>query len=133
MSWVEVFAVLVVCHLAGDFLLQTEWQATTKQGGLGRDRERRAALFSHVATYALPFVPAFVWIASERDAQHAAWVALATLVTDLVQDDGRLLVAYVARIRHTMTPLGPPWGWPSTIDQSFHVVFLFAAALLATA
>ena len=27
MPWVEVFAVFIVAHLAGDFLLQTDWQA----------------------------------------------------------------------------------------------------------
>jgi hypothetical protein len=130
-SWVDVFAVLVVCHLAGDFLLQTEWQATTKQGGLGRDRERRAALFSHVATYSLAFVPALVWIADEQDVQHACLAALAALFTHLIQDDGRLLVGYVRVVKHTMTPFGSPL-WMA-IDQSFHVLFLFAAALLAAA
>jgi len=34
-SWVEVFAVFVVSHLVGDFLIQTEWQASHKLGGLG--------------------------------------------------------------------------------------------------
>ena len=41
MSWVEVFAVLMVSHLAGDFLLQTEWQATHKFGGLAPRPGRR--------------------------------------------------------------------------------------------
>ena len=27
MPWVEVFAAFVVCHLVGDYLLQTDWQA----------------------------------------------------------------------------------------------------------
>lgn len=130
MPWVEVFVVLLICHLTGDFLLQTEWQATTKQGGLGRDRERRAALFSHVATYAIPFVPAFLWVAAEADVQRACLVALVALGTHLVQDDGRLLVAYVKKVKHTMTPFGSPL-WMA-IDQSFHLLFLFSAALLVT-
>ena len=29
MPWVEVFAVFIVAHLAGDFLLQTDWRATS--------------------------------------------------------------------------------------------------------
>jgi hypothetical protein len=130
-SWVDVFAVLLVCHLVGDFLLQTEWQATRKHGGLGRDRERRAALLSHVGTYSLAFLPAFVWIADEQDAQHASFAAIVALVTHLVQDDGRLLVSYVRGVKHTTTPFGSPL-WMA-IDQSFHVLFLFAAALLAAA
>lgn len=131
MSWVDVFVVLLVCHLVGDFLLQTEWQATRKQGGLGRDRERRAALLSHIATYSLSFIPALVWIASEQNAAHVAGVGIVALATHLVQDDGRLLVAYVKRVKHTTTPFGSPL-WMA-IDQSFHLCFLFAAALLATA
>ena len=129
MSWVEVFAVLMVCHLVGDFLLQTEWQATTKQGGLGRDPERRAALFSHVGTYALPFLPALAWIEQEHDLAHALLVVLTVLGTHLVQDDGRVLVRYVRVVKHTTTPFGSPL-WMA-IDQSFHVCFLFSAALLA--
>ena len=53
---------LVVCHAAGDFLLQTDWQARNKQAGLGSDPLRRRALFTHIATYTLAFVPALVWI-----------------------------------------------------------------------
>lgn len=131
MSWVEVFAVLLVCHLVGDFLLQTEWQATTKHGGLGRDGERRAALLSHIATYAIPFLPALAWIAHQHDGTHSVLVAVAALGTHLIQDDGRLLVAYVRKVKHTMTPFGSPL-WMA-IDQSFHVCFLLGAALLAVA
>jgi hypothetical protein len=46
--WVEVFAVVLVSHAVGDFLLQTEWQATHKRGGLGQDPVRRRALLAHV-------------------------------------------------------------------------------------
>ncbi|WP_354697895.1 membrane protein [Paraconexibacter sp. AEG42_29] len=129
MSWVEVFAVLMVCHLVGDFLLQTEWQATRKQGGLGRDPERRRALFAHVATYAIPFLPAFYWISDEQDAAHAGYAAAGALVTHLIQDDGRALVAYVRVVKKTTTPFGSPL-WMA-IDQSFHVCFLFGTALAA--
>ena len=41
-SWVAVFDVFVVCHLVGDFLLQTDWQANHKYGGLGGDPVRAA-------------------------------------------------------------------------------------------
>ena len=63
MPWVEVFAVFVVSHLAGDYLLQTDWQAENKRGGLGGDPVARRALLSHVTTYTLAFVPAFIWLA----------------------------------------------------------------------
>lgn len=131
MSWVEVFAVLMVCHLIGDFLLQTEWQATHKQGGLGRDRVRRAALLAHVGTYSIPFLPALVWVADRQDPGHAGLVVVGALVSHLIQDDGRLLVTYVRQVKHTTTPFGSPL-WMA-IDQSFHVTFLFGTALLTVA
>ena len=62
MSWVEIFAVFVVSHALGDYLLQTDWQATHKRGGLGRDRNARIALLSHVSVYTLGFVPAGIWL-----------------------------------------------------------------------
>ena len=64
MPWVEVFTVFVICHLVGDYLLQTDWQATHKRGGLsgGGDGESRRALFRHILSYTLAFVPALVWL-----------------------------------------------------------------------
>ena len=37
MDWGEISIVFFVSHLAGDFLVQTEWQALHKRGGLGGD------------------------------------------------------------------------------------------------
>ena len=65
MAWVEVFVVFLVCHQVGDYLLQTDWQATNKRGGLGADPVARRALASHVFSYTLAFTPAFVWLAGE--------------------------------------------------------------------
>jgi hypothetical protein len=48
-----------------------------------------------------------------------------------VQDDGRLLRSYVRRVKKTDAQFGTPLM--IAIDQSFHVVWLFAAALLAAA
>jgi len=61
-SWVEVFAVFVVSHLVGDFLIQTEWQASHKLGGLGGSPAARRALLAHLATYTLCFLPALIWL-----------------------------------------------------------------------
>ena len=39
MPWVEIFAVFFVSHQVGDYLIQTDWQAMHKRGGLsGRGR-----------------------------------------------------------------------------------------------
>jgi hypothetical protein len=129
-SWVEVFAVLLVCHLMGDFLLQTEWQALNKHGGLGRDPVKRRALLMHIATYAIPFLPAFVWIGHNKSTGAAFGVAAVTLLTHLVQDDGRLMMSYIHHVKKTDGEYGSPLIM--AVDQSFHASFLFAAALLVS-
>ena len=128
MPWVEVFAVFVVSHLVGDFALQTEWQARQKFGGLGRDREARRALLSHVSVYTIAFVPAFVWLWPESGALVLLIAAL-LFVTHVVEDDGRLLHGYVRRVKHT----DPRDHVMVTVavDQTFHVVVLLGLALLA--
>lgn len=128
-SWVEIFNVLVLAHLCGDYLLQTEWQALNKHGGLGRNREARRALLSHIAWYALPFIPAFIWIGHHHGTGMAAASAAIVLVTHAVQDDGRLLVAYVHHVKKTDPASGSPL-WMA-IDQSFHAAVLFGVAVLA--
>ena len=127
MPWVEAFAAFVVCHLVGDYLLQTDWQATNKRGGLGPDPTARRALTSHVAVYTLAFVPAFVWLAESIGA-WVVGVAALVAVPHLVQDDGRLLGAYLEKVKGV-----DPYGnrlVAAAVDQSFHMVVLFGIALL---
>jgi hypothetical protein len=82
--WVELFAVLVVSRISGDFLLQTEWQAKHKRAGLGRDPERRRALLAHLATYTLAFVPALAWLAGDLGAAGTAALAAGVFLPHLV-------------------------------------------------
>jgi hypothetical protein len=128
MAWVEVFAAFVVCHLAGDYLFQTDWQAKHKRGGLGRDPVARRALFFHITTYTLAFVPAFIWLADDLG---AAVIGIAALVAvpHLVQDDGRLLTAYMEAFKGGDVPAN--LSVAAAVDQSFHFITLFFVALLA--
>jgi hypothetical protein len=126
MPWVEIFAVFVVCHLAGDYLLQTDWQAEHKHGGLGTDPTSRRALVAHVATYTLAFMPALVWLADDVGAEVIA-VAAAIFATHLVQDDGRLLARYIGRVKGPGAVRNA--AVTTAVDQSFHVITLFAIAL----
>lgn len=126
MPWVEVFAAFVVCHLVGDYLLQTDWQALNKRGGLGPDPLARRALFSHIVTYTLAFVPALVWLADDIGAWAIATAALIA-VPHWVQDDGRLLAAYIVRVKHTDPRANPSIA--AAADQTFHFVALFLTAL----
>lgn len=131
MSWVAVFDAFVVCHLVGDFLLQTDWQATNKHGGLGGDPVRRRALAAHIATYTLAFVSALVWIGCETELWRAFLAAVLVAVPHLIQDDGRLLDAYMRRIKGPDSVASP--GIRVAVDQSFHVLTLFGTALLIVA
>ena len=127
MSWVEVFAVLGVSHLVGDFLLQTDFQARNKYAGLGADPIRRRALRNHMATYMLAFVPALIWIAAETNLAEAIGVALLIAIPHWIQDDGRLLDAYMAVVKGLSKTSS---GLRVAVDQSFHAVFLFVVALI---
>lgn len=130
MRWEEAFAVLIVCHVAGDFLLQTDWQATNKRFGLARGGEARRALFSHVSVYTLCFLPAIVWIASETSALAYALLPV-IFIPHLIQDDGRVLLAWHRTVKRSSTQ--PAEVLYMAIDQAFHVVFLFGTALLTVA
>lgn len=127
MAWVEVFLVLIVSHLVGDFLLQTDWQAKYKYGGLGPDPVRRRALGTHIVTYMLCFVPALVWIAAEGGLARAVLAAIVIAVPHWIQDDGRLLDLYMAAVKG-LSQTSP--GLRVAVDQSFHVVALFLTALI---
>jgi Protein of unknown function (DUF3307) len=128
--WVEIFAVFAVCHLVGDFALQTEWQAEHKHGGLGPDPIARRALVTHVSTYTLAFVPAFLWL---WDSLGAGTLAVAAVIagTHLIQDDGRLVEAYMRLVKHTTAAERPLVA--VMVDQTFHGLLLFAVALVAGA
>ena len=81
---------LAISHLVGDYLLQTEWQARNKAGGLGSDPLARRALLAHVGTYTLAFVPALIWLADVEGGGVAVLAALAIAIPHLVIDDRRL-------------------------------------------
>ncbi len=130
MLWVEVFAVFLLSHLVGDFLLQTDWQATHKFEGLGPDREARRALLSHTLTYTLAFVPALIWLSSDIGAWAIGVAALIGL-PHMVQDDGRLLEIYVRRVKGLGS--AAPSGLRLAVDQTGHAIALFLIALLVTA
>lgn len=131
MSWADVSVVFLVSHLVGDFLVQSEWQATHKYRGLGRDPTARRALLSHIFTYTLSFVPALIWIGDARGIGIAVGAGALIALPHLVIDDGRLALAYMSAVKGTPNP--PPTYLAVAVDQSFHVVSLWALALLLAA
>jgi hypothetical protein len=125
---VEVFAVLVVSHLVGDYLVQTDWQARNKRAGLGGDPTARRALVSHVITYTLTFVPALIWMYDDLGL-GVLGIAGLIFIPHLIQDDGRLLLSYLRRAKGASDASIAEIFM--AVDQSFHVVTLFFIALLA--
>jgi hypothetical protein len=129
MDWTELFGACVLAHLTGDFLLQTNWQADNKYGGLGRDPVARRALFSHVFTYMIAFVPVLVWVGSEHSASFALAFAALVAIPHLVIDDGRPLEGYIRVVKRATLPV--TLVVYIAIDQSVHLLCLGAVALLA--
>lgn len=127
MSWPEVYLALLISHLGGDFLLQTEWQAVNKRGGLRRDPEKRRALVLHGLTYTLAYVPALVWLAGDVGVLGAVACAAAITLPHILIDDGRFLFAWMSRVKHNDAP--ETW-LIAAVDQTFHFVCLLPVALV---
>jgi hypothetical protein len=127
LGWPAVLMSLLASHLAGDFLVQTEWQAVNKTGGLREPRSRKA-LVAHVIAYTASFSPALVWIGRRTSVRRAVTVGGAIAIPHLLVDDGRFVDVWlrkVKRVRHA-----PP-ALTVAVDQSFHVICLLGAALVA--
>jgi hypothetical protein len=126
-SWVAILAAFLVAHMVGDYLLQTDWQARHKRGGLGNDPVARRALVTHVTTYTLAFLPALIWIGDQLDPGWAVLAAALIFLPHLILDDGRFVRAYLANVKRAE---GFDLGLAASVDQSFHVLSLFLVALL---
>ena len=75
----------------------------------------------------LAFVPALIWLGDELGTGAALGIALAIWLPHLVIDDGRLVRIYMHRVKRG---LNPSPELTAMVDQSMHVVSLFAVALL---
>lgn len=129
LTWSSLLAAFLVCHLSGDLILQTEWQALTKVRGLG-DPEGRRALLAHASTYTAVYAPALAWVAGRRGLTRAVGTAALIAVPHVLIDDGRFVRTWLRTVKHSSNPA------PSLrlmVDQSFHVVCLLAAAAAASA
>jgi Protein of unknown function (DUF3307) len=127
LGWPAVLMSLLASHLAGDFLVQTEWQAVNKTGGLRESRSRKA-LLAHVIAYTASFSPALVWIGRRTSVKRAAMVGGAIAIPHLLVDDGQLVEVWLRKVKRVRQP--PP-ALAVAVDQSFHVISLLGAALVA--
>ena len=129
MSWPAALLALLVSHLVGDFLFQTEPQALGKRGGLADARGRRL-LLTHLAYYMAAFIPALVWIGVETSAARAVAVAVVVAIPHVLIDDGWFVGVWLREVKRAHNP---DIGLRIAVDQSFHVVCLLGAALIAAA
>jgi len=127
-AWVEIFVVFVVSHALGDYLLQTDWQALNKRGGLSTNTVAQRALTSHVVSYTAAFVPAAVWLSDDLGPAGVAAFLAAIFFPHLVQDDGRLLARYIRTVKGEGAAANQ--AIVTSVDQSLHIVTLFLTAVL---
>ncbi len=128
MAWAEVFAAFVACHLTGDFLFQTDWQAMFKHGGLRKGGEHLRALTAHAAVYTLAFLPALIWVGVELGAGWGAVLAVGIFVPHFIQDDGWVINLWMRKVKHTVPEEHPSLA--IVVDQSWHAVVLLLTALV---
>lgn len=126
----STFADFFVSHHIGDYLLQTDFQALNKSGGLSdEDADSRRALVNHGLTYTAAFVPALLGVARRRSLPRALGVAALITLPHLAIDDGRFVNAYMTRVKRT--PADVDAKLTAQVDQAMHLVCLFGAALVA--
>lgn len=132
MPWIELFATCMVAHCAGDFLLQTTFQALYKRNGLSGGVALKA-LASHIFFYTLCFTPIFIWIGCERSLGWALLAIPVIAIPHMIQDDGRLIAIWGKKVKKLGDPPSAADSEPNTVylfvDQSFHVLVLFLTAL----
>jgi Protein of unknown function (DUF3307) len=105
----------LVCHAIGDYVLQSDWMATTKT-------KRSTAALAHALTYALPFL-----------LLSASWPALLVIVTTHFAIDRWRLARYVVWAKNWLGPGNRPWaectatGYPPDRPQWMTVWLLIVA------
>jgi hypothetical protein len=123
------FAEFFVSHHIGDYLLQTDFQALNKSRGLTEGEDPRRALVNHALTYTAAFVPALLGVARRTSVPRAMGIAAQIALPHMAIDDGRLLEAYMSKVKHVDADDNRTLR--ANVDQSAHIVCLWAAARLA--
>lgn len=115
-----LFEYLILAHLVGDFLLQTEWQAVNK-------RTSWAALLTHVVIYHALVLAAFVWHeGSDRPIVYAVVAVLA--LTHAALD--RFTVVPLMRTLRLVVKREPDRTLTFAVDQAIHILLLGIAAFV---
>ena len=117
----SLFDRLLVAHLVGDWLLQTEWQALNK----GKNYR---ALFSHIAIYTLIILGVLVLDFGFQNVYVYLMVALLGL-SHAILDRGWPVIRLMKAFR--MIVAREPERWLTmAVDQVLHIFFLAIATMI---
>ena len=116
----NAFAWLILGHLVGDWLLQSNWMAQGKKQGLFR-----LAGLTHFAIYAATVMGAF-WLSGARARPPAAYLALGavTFLSHWLIDSTRLVEGWMRFYRQ-----GSREVVRLMVDQTLHLLVLAALAV----
>lgn len=129
MTWADALLAFLVSHAAGDILLQTDWQAQNKAKGLVEGGPSRRALSHHIGGYMTAFLPPLFRVGRERGVRRMAIVAGLVAIPHVAVDDGSLVRLWLHRVKRSSDP---PTALVIAVDQTFHVLSLLGAAVVAT-
>jgi hypothetical protein len=116
-----VFESLVVAHVLGDWLLQTEWQA------LNKAHDWRA-LFSHLVVYHVVVLLALgIKLGFDQPVIYVA-VGVLALLHGILDRQG--FIQWLMRMLRIVVERRPERWLSIAVDQSVHLVLLAAAAIL---
>lgn len=116
-----LFDKLLVAHLVGDWLLQTEWQALNK----GKNFR---ALFSHIGIYSLLILGVLVFDFGFRYIYVYLVVGILAL-THAFMDLGWPIVRFMKTFRIIVERKPERW-LVMAVDQTIHILLLAVAALV---
>ncbi|MBS3902860.1 MAG: DUF3307 domain-containing protein [Anaplasmataceae bacterium] len=115
MTHLTIFEVLVLCHLVGDWLCQTEFEAMNKAKG----RFLNFAIIKHCFTYTLSFIPAYLYFG------FPAWWLGVIYITHHLLDRRWPVIWFIRTMKCTDQRTIDALFWlVIAVDQIFHLLVL---------
>lgn len=115
-----IFEGLILAHVLGDWLLQTEWQAENKQ-------QNWRALLVHLVIYHAVVAAVLIWGFGFRG-MPVVWTVAVLLITHALLDRRATLLWIMKTLRLTVARSPERW-MRIAIDQALHVVLIGAVAV----
>jgi hypothetical protein len=116
-----MFECLFLCHLIGDWLCQTEFEAMNKAKG----RFANWAIVKHCLTYTLSFLPAFLYFG------FPLWWFAIIYSTHHILDRRWPVIWFIRVMKCTDQRTIDALFWlVIAVDQTFHILILAALVLL---